>query len=177
MDTLFSIGGVLAGALLAGALILRFVPWRGKPLYAHLYHWWVIRRGTRRMLRRAERVHATAWGDAPRDEQLSRPVALSSLEAHAQPQGQPETVVLPPRNLSPDNLPPNLPGPAAEWVKLDPKRARAEAEAVGLRVINADDGSDALAGWLLNAVGLSVLIILAVWLGSGGYVVIEHWLP
>jgi hypothetical protein len=48
---------------------------------------------------------------------------------------------------------------------------------VGLRVINADDGSDALAAWLLNAVGLSVLIILAVWLGSGGYAVIERWLP
>ncbi len=84
-------------------------------------------------------------------------------------------MVLPSRGTSPKDLPPNAPAPAAEWVKLDPKRARAEAEAVGLRVINTDDGSDALAGWLLNAVGLSVLIILAVWLGSGGYAVIERW--
>ena len=175
MDTLFSIVGVIGGVLFSGALILRFIPWRGRPLYAHLYHWWVIRRGTRRMLRRAERVHATSWNEEQRGETSSRSVVLSSLEARAQLPRQPETVVLPPRGATPDDAPPTT--PPAEWVKLDPKRARAEAEAVGLRVINADDGSDALAAWLLNAVGLSVLIILAVWLGSGGYAVIERWLP
>ena len=175
METLFSIGGVLGGLLLVGALILRFVPWHGKPLYAHLYYWWVIRRGTRRMLRRAERVHATSWLEEPRIEEHARPIPLSDLETQAP--RQPETVVLPPRGATPDDPPASLPVPPGEWVKLDPKRARAEAEAVGLRVINADDGSDALAAWLLNAVGLSVLIILAVWLGSGGYAVIERWLP
>lgn len=177
METLFSIGGVTGGLLLVGALILRFVPWRGKPLYAHLYHWWVIRRGTRRMLRGAEHVHAASRREAPHAGQPSRPVTLSSLEAQTRPLRQPETVVLPPRATPPDDLLAVAPPPTAERVKLDPKRARAEAEAVGLRVINADDGSDALAGWLLNAVGLSVLIILAVWLGSGGYAVIERWLP
>ena len=165
----------LVAAVLLLALILRFIPWRGRPLYAHLYHWWVIRRGTRRMLRRAERVHAPSQREEPSVETSSRPVPLSSLEAHGQPPRQPETVVLPPRGATPDDAPPTT--PPAEWVKLDPKRARAEAEAVGLHVINADDGSDALAAWLLNAVGLSVLIILAVWLGSGGYAVIERWLP
>jgi hypothetical protein len=86
-------------------------------------------------------------------------------------------VVLPPRGAQPGDFPPGAIAPDAVPVRLDPKRARAEAKAVGLRVVNADDEPDVLAGWLLNAIGISILIILAVWLGGGGYAVIEQLLP
>ncbi len=160
------------------AVTLRFGRWRGKRLSAHIYHWWVVRRGTRRMLRRAERVHAAEDAGLPTTPEAPPPVTLSSLASEAQRPAQPETVILPPRHAQPGDRPPGAMTPGAEPARLDPKHARAQAEAVGLRVINADDGEpDALAGWLLNAVGLSILIILAVWLASGGYAVFERLLP
>ncbi len=168
----------LAILILLIAAALRFGRWRGKRLSAHVYHWWVVRRGTRRMLRRAERVHAADDTGPPPPPEATRSVTLSSFSAEAQRPAQPETVILPPRNTQPGDRPPGAILPGVEPTRLDPKRARAQAKAVGLRVVNADDGEpDALAGWLLNAIGLSILIILAVWLASGGYAVIETLLP
>lgn len=162
---------VLAGGTLVGALILRFVPWRGRPLSAHLYHWWVVRRGTRRMLKRAERVHAA------RLEQ-GAPVAAFRAEA-SEPVSplpkQPETVILPRRDewAGPIDRPVS-PG----WTtRPDPKRARAEAEAQGLRIVSPSDEPDVLAGWLLNVIGLSILIILGLWLANGGYWVVMSLVP
>lgn len=168
MERPLLIVGVIVALSLVLAIGLRFLTWRGKRLYAHVWHWWVVRRGTRRMLRRAEHVHAGISDD------------LIELRTGASPHlttQQPETVVLPPRDLSaglglPDGAS-RQSGPA----RLDPKRARAEAEAVGLRVVNADEGPDTLAGWLLNAIGLSILIILTVWLAGGGYAVLTELLP
>jgi len=179
IDLLLPLGGLLAGLVLVSALALRFVSWRGKRLYQHLYHWWVVRRGTRRMLRRAERVHAGGAivekrepptrgaqptgprADAAQSAELPQPAAWSQ---------QPETVILPAR----DEGFVAAPGPTS---RPDPKRARAEAEAQGLRILRDPDEPDALAGWLLNAIGLSILIILAVWLGSGGKTVVQGLLP
>lgn len=168
MERPYLIIGVIAVLGLVLAAGLRFLPWRGKRLYAHVWHWWVVRRGTRRMLRRAERVHARASSDS------------SELRLGASPPPttqQPETVVLPPRDLSAGAGFSEGGFHQTGSARLDPKRARAEAEAVGLRVVNADEGPDTLAGWLLNAIGLSILIILTVWLAGGGYTVLTELLP
>jgi hypothetical protein len=161
----------LVWVILLGALALRFVRWRGRRLSAHLYHWWVVRRGTRRMLQRAERVHAggleqSAPGVKARSESGERTLV---------PSGQPETVILPPRAERAGPM--DLPDSPAWTTRLDPKRARAEAEAQGLRIVSPSEGPDVLAGWLLNVIGLSILIILGLWLVNGGYWVVLGLLP
>ncbi len=150
---------VLVTTLIMAALL--FVRVERRWLYAWLWHWWTVRRSTRRMLKRAERVHARP---EPKPEKpaagADRPRKLSEVEGPAATPDRPartDTVVLGDRpgdtfSSGDDGL--AVPG-------YDPKNP-------GFRVIPQPREDDALIGWVLNAIGLSILIILGVWLWWDG---------
>jgi hypothetical protein len=150
---------VLATTVVTAALL--FVRVERRWLYAWLWHWWTVRRGTRRMLKRAERVYARP---EPKPETpaagADRPHKLSEVEGLAAPPDRPtltDTVVLGDRR-----------GDVRSRLDDEPDVIGHNPKNPGFRVISQPREDDALIGWVLNAIGLSILIILGVWLWWGG---------
>jgi hypothetical protein len=148
---------VLVTTVVTAALL--FVRVERRWLYAWLWHWWTVRRGTQRMLKRAERVHAQPKTQPGRPAPVpERPLKSRDFERSTPDRPvRTDTVVL--GQPAQAEFTPSV--EAADSRDLDPQNP-------GFRVIPQPREDDALIGWVLNAIGISILILLGVWLWWGG---------